>query len=126
MKELKGENFDAISIEYAFAFFLGKEIGDRGGLHDADVFRNGEYKDYGQLLVKMAQHLEKRVARLSFAESAIQPGGAKARLDGAIKDLKEVGEILKKQKGGEQYDYHWIIVGSLVSVIDSLLKQLKV
>lgn len=42
--------FDAVNIEYAFAYFLEKDIGKRGGIHDADVFRGGEYKDLGELL----------------------------------------------------------------------------
>ena len=88
--------FDANQIEYAFAYFLEKPLGERGHIHDADVFRSGKYKDLGELLEAVAQHFRMRIAHLQFAPEEAQGGGAKARLGVTIDGLAKIGAELKK------------------------------
>ncbi len=117
--------FDAVNIEYAFAYFLEKDIGKRGGIHDADVFRGGEYKDLGELLEALAQHFKTRVARIQFAPEESQGGGAKARLSVGIDGLATVAAELKKRKGEEREDFHWEIIGYLVGGLAALLDHFE-
>lgn len=119
------DQFDAVRIEYAFAFFFEKGIGKRGGLHDADVFRAGEYKELGKLLEVFAQHFAKRVERVQFAPEESQNGGAKARLSIAIESLAEMGATLKKHKGREPEDFHWAIIGDLIGSLAALLDHIE-
>jgi hypothetical protein len=117
--------FDAVNIEYAFAYFLEKRIGGRGGMHDADVFRGGEYKELGELLEVFARHFTTRVARIQFAPEESEGGGAKARLDVAIESLATIGAELKKRQGQEPEDFHWDIIGDLVSGLAALLDHVE-
>jgi hypothetical protein len=117
--------FDAVSIEYAFAYLLEKPIGGRGGGHDADVFRAGRYTALGELLEAFARHFATRVDRIPFAPVELQNGGAKARLDVAVKSLADAGAELKKRKGREPEDFHWEIIGDLVAGLAALLDHIE-
>ena len=117
--------FDAVNIEYAFAFLLERTIGGRGGPHDADIFRHGDAKDLGKLLQKTAEHLRLRVDKIKFAPEALEKGGAKIRIDVAIDQLENLGVELMSQNSKEPNDYHWSIIAEFVFVIGGLLDHLE-
>lgn len=118
-------SFDAVSIEHAFAKLVGSEIGGRGTNHDADVFRGGNLKDLSVALNEAAEAIESRMNALPFSPSDSEPGGTKARLSVAAARLKRTAEAMASSKGSEPSDYHWEIVGCLVSTIAALLETLE-
>lgn len=118
-------SFDAVSIEYAFANLIGNPIGARGTSHDADVFRGGEAKSLSFALSEAIDALEAKVNALKFDPEESQPGGTKARLDVAIDRLKRIAETMSKSKAVAGEDYHWEIIGCLVSTIAALLVKAR-
>ena len=117
--------FNAVGIELSFARFLEKPFGDRGGLHDADVFRAGEYSKLGELVETIAQHFATRAARIRFAPEESQAGGAQARVEVVIKCLADSGAALKQRQGGEREDFHWEIIGELVGALAAILDHIE-
>ncbi|NYI02854.1 hypothetical protein [Cupriavidus plantarum] len=117
--------FDATSIEYAFAKLLGNEIGARGTVFDADIFRAGREKDLARVLGKAADALEARVNRLSFPEPATLAGGSKARIDVAVARLRRIAGVLSTSTNAAAVGYSWEVIGCLVSTIAALLEELE-
>ncbi len=117
--------FDAVSIEYAFARLLGSEIGARGTDHDADVFRGGRRKNLAVALSKAADAIESRVGALTFAPTDSEAGGIKARLTVAIGRLRRIAATMAASGDAEPSDYHWEIIGCLVSTTTALLETLE-
>ena len=125
MRALAVDDYDAVEIEYGFAYFFEEPIGKRSGAHDADAFRGGEYADLGELLEKFAAHFRKRLGRLRFSPDEERGGGAKANLDASIDSIERMGTKIKGHKGREPDDYHWEIIGDLVHAIAALLDHLE-
>lgn len=123
MKKFKGINFDAVEIEYAFARILGRQIGLRGGPNDADVFRHGDIKSLGKLLKKTADAIENRVKNLSFTSQDSEPGKCKTIIDISIKSLRNIADVMVKEDDREPDQYHWIIIGRLLNIINGLLEK---
>lgn len=117
--------FDAVSIEYAFAKMVGDEIGARGTDHDADTFRSGRPKNLAKALRGMVDALDTRFNKLSLPEQLMQSGECGARLSVAISRLGRFADQLAERKNDEPDDYHWEIIGSLVSVIAALFDYLE-
>jgi hypothetical protein len=115
--------FNAVAIEHAFAAFTGDY--SRLGVVDADVFRAGDPKDLGALLILFAQRLRQRTEFLEFTPGEARNGGAKPRLQGGIERLAEQGEELKQRPHHEPEDYHWEIIGTLVWCITGLVEHLE-
>ena len=65
--------FNAVAIEHAFAAFTGDY--SRLGVVDADVFRAGDPKDLGALLILFAQRLRQRTEFLEFTPGEARNGG---------------------------------------------------
>jgi hypothetical protein len=118
-------SFDAVDIEYAFATMVGSSIGARGTDHDADVFRAGDPKELAKALKNAVNALRERVGAISFDLSESDAGEAKARLDVAINRLEDLSDDLASQKDKEPFDYHWEIIGALISMVASLLETLE-
>lgn len=116
-------SFDAVSIEYAFAQLIGNPVGARGTSHDADVFRGGNPKDLSKALLDAITALENKAKSVTFTSADAANGGAKARLDVAISRLRDYANELSKSKNVEREDYHWEIIGALISVIAALLEK---
>lgn len=119
------DDYDAVQIEYGFAYFFEEPIGKRSGAHDADAFRGGEYADLGELLENFAAHFRKRLGRLRFSPAEERGGGAKANLDASIDSIERMGIRIKSHKGREPDNYHWEIIGDLVHAIAALLDHLE-
>ena len=117
--------FDAVSIEYAFARLLGDDIGARGTCHDADFFRSGNLKQIAKALEKAADSIEFKVNSFTFDASEIEPGGAKARLGVAIGRIRKIASKMSSSKESEPNDYHWEIIGCLISTVSALLETLS-
>lgn len=119
--------FDAVSIEHAFAKLVGSPIGSRGTSHDADTFRGGNVKSLGAALQEATDALEARVKALPpFTAAENQNGAPKARLDVAIGRLKAQAAAMSKSTAAPQReDYHWELIGCLVSTIDALLDSMQ-
>ena len=125
MRALAVDEYDAVEIEYGFAYFFEEPIGKRSGAHDADAFRGGEYADLGELLEKFAAHFRKRLGRLRFSPDEERGGGAKANLDASIDSIERMGTNIKGHKGREPDDYRWDIIVDLVHTIAALLDHLE-
>src|SRR5438552_13934200 len=96
--------FDAINSERAFSNFFG--VGDRD-LLDAAVFRGGDPKNLGEIVESFARRLAKRIEFLEFVPDEAREGGAKPRLEGAIRALVAEGKKLKQRVQPEPEDEHW-------------------
>jgi hypothetical protein len=118
-------SFDAVNIEYAFARLVGDEIGGRGTNHDADVFRSGRVKALSVALSEATDAIESRVAKLKFKPSDSEPGGLQARLSVATERLKKTAKSMASSSESEPNDYHWEIIGCLISSIAALLEALE-
>lgn len=116
-------SFDAVSIEHAFAQLIGNSIGGRGTVHDADVFRGGNPPDLAKALKAAADALEAKANMKTFTSADSQPGGAKARIDVAIRRLRKISLTMSTSKSIEREDYHWEIVGVLVATVAALLEK---
>jgi hypothetical protein len=119
MNHLKGFNFDAVGIEHSFAIFMQEKIGERGHAHDAEVFRAGEVRQLGQVIERLANHLQLRVDRVLLGDAAKEKPGA--RLSGAIEGLRTIARDMKNSESKEPEDYHWLVVGELVLAIAAIL-----
>jgi hypothetical protein len=64
--------FNAVSLEHVLAAFTGDYR--RQGLVDANVFRAGEPKELGALLILFAQHLRRRTEFLEFTPGEARNG----------------------------------------------------
>lgn len=116
-------SFDAVDIEYSFAKLIGSPIGARGTVHDADIFRGGNPKSLSKALAKATDAIEKRSKSVKFSADDSEAGGSKARLDVAISRLRDIAKKMSQSTSPEFNDYHWEIVGCLISVITSLLEK---
>lgn len=117
--------FDAVSIEHAFAKLVGNPTGARGTSHDADVFRGGNPRSLAKALSDAADALEERIKSIQFAPADMEPGGAKARIDVAISRLRKIASTMSMSVTVSRENYHWEIVGCLVSTIAALLEKAK-
>ena len=117
--------FDAVSIEYAFARLNGAPIGGRGTSHDADVFRGGNPVSLSEALSEAIDAIEERVGVIDFTPEDLEPGGSKARLDVAISRLRVIAKTMSLSRLAEPQDYHWEIIGCLISTITSLLEKAR-
>ena len=118
-------DFDAVSIEYAFAKLVGDPIGARGTAHDADVFRVGNPKSLAKALDQAANAIEKRTKSITFSSSEVEAGGARARLNVAIGQLRAVAEGMAKAKHAQLNYYDWEVIGSLISITTALIEHLE-
>lgn len=116
-------SFDAVSIENAFARLIGNPIGRRGTPHDADIFRGGNPAHLSEALDNAIDTLEAKVNSKTFTIADSQPGGAKTLIDGAISRLRKISAVLANSSAVEREDYHWEIIGSLISIVAILLER---
>lgn len=112
---------DAVDIEYAFGRVIGNEIGVRGTVHDADVFRGGNLNDISQAMESAIKAIEQRINVLPITEQDQESGEIGAQLGVAMSQLKTTCSIMKKQKVAEPNDYHWAIVANLLTIINTLI-----
>jgi len=117
--------YDAISIEYSFTHANKGKIGHRGEPWDADTWRHGSHKIIGKALIATAKSFEARRKQIPWNPAEQEPGHIGVRLHIAIEGLRKTGEEMaaKKDDVREREDYHWIIVGQLVSMVDCLLQK---
>jgi len=118
-------NFDAVSIEHAFAKLIGNSSGARGTSHDADVFRAGNSKNLAKALSDATNALEEKIKSVQYSTADMEPGGAKARIDAAIHQLRKITVSMTKISTVSREDYHWEIIGCLISTISALLETAK-
>lgn len=116
-------SFDAVSIEHAFAQLIGNTIGGRGTVHDADVFRSGNPSHLAKAIEAAADALEAKANKKAYTAADTQPGGVKAKIDVAISRLRKVAGTMSTSKTIEREDYHWEIVGALVTTVAALLDK---
>jgi hypothetical protein len=119
-KRRQGVPFDAIRVEIALDGFLR---GPRKRLSThADMFRIGDPRYLGRILVAIGKEIEARSRRVPFWLPERTSAGSRAkRLEGAIKMLKETGAQLAQRGRWEPNDYHWLIVGALTMALDAVL-----
>lgn len=115
--------FDALSIEHSFARLIGSRIGDRGTVHDADVFRSGRAKDLAKALGKAVDALEKQANALKWASQATEPGGPKARLDVSISQLRRIATRMSSSNDSARENPDWETIGALIGAIAALLER---
>jgi hypothetical protein len=117
--------FDAVSIEYAFAYLLQEHLGERGTPNDADVFRSGDPASLAKVIEASADALEKRIGSIKFDPIESESGGSKARLGVAIRGLKSIAKDMRSTSTDEPNDYHWIIIGEYVGALAALLDHIE-
>jgi len=121
MKHLKGLGYDAAGIEHSFAIFLEQHIGKRGLPHDADVFRLGDTRALGKAIEQLANHLQTRMARISWPSTA--NGSSSARVQSVVQTLRSLSVDMQASAAKEPQDYHWLIIGNLVLALAAVLDQ---
>ena len=117
--------YDAVGIEYAFARIVGNEIGARGTECDADVFRAGRPSNLSEALSSAIDAIENRISDINFTNEDHESGGIAAQLEVAMKRLSDIADQMTKMSQSEPNDYHWVIVASLLTVINTLLVVLE-
>ena len=125
MDKYKGMGFKAVDIEHSFATFLEKQPSGRGQSYDADVFRGGHVNNLGKALEDFCNHMVQRLSRSTFDASESLRAGAKIRIESAITLLSGIAKEMKTDNGKEPDDYHWLIVGEMVSIIAGLLDHIE-
>jgi len=113
--------FDAANIEYAFARIVGSEIGERGTEHDADYFRSGKPEYLSEALTCAIDAIEYRMNNVDFLPTDNEPGEIGAQLKVAMSRLRKISSCMQESTQEEPNDYHWSIVASLLTVINTLL-----
>jgi hypothetical protein len=116
-----GVPFNALLVEYGLNRFL---TGHRRRLStQADIFRGGDPRHLGRLVAAIGKELDVRTRDLPFLlPERRQNGSAARRLKGAIAELISVGDTLKRDGRPEPNDYHWLIIGALTVVLQSVLE----
>jgi hypothetical protein len=116
----QGVPFDAIRVEIALHGFLR---GPRNRLSThADMFRIGDPRYLGRIVMAIGKELEARSRRVPFWLPERRSAGSKAkRLEGAIKMLRETGAQLVQHGRWEPNDYHWLVVAALTMALASAL-----
>ncbi len=94
-------------------------------MHDADVFRSGNINEISAALTTAIEAIDLRVNDLHFSPSDSEPSGIKARLSVAIERLRKLTIAMSSFNTSEPNDYHWAIVGCLISTITALLETLE-
>jgi hypothetical protein len=112
---------DAVSTEYSFAYLLGLELGDRGHVNDADVFRLGQPQDLAKVLEAAADAIDRRTRALGLQQPTPPPGSPAARIDVGVSDLRGIAMNLKNRSGLEGETYQWHVIGALVGIIAAML-----
>jgi hypothetical protein len=125
MMESYMSTFNAVGIEHTLGLFFGKQIGSRGEIYDADIFRAGEPKDLAEILRRVADRLEQRLARITFPIADEPRVDAKSQVDGAIVRLRAIATQTAERPRSEPEDYHWEIFGALMMLIAGLLLRLE-
>ena len=108
--------YDAVRIESAFRKLIGTSSTGIQRIY-AGVFRDGEPNELSRALLEAAKAIEKRVNNISNINNEM--------INIAVDGLKKTADEMKLQKDKEPYDYHWVIIGNLVSVIDILINAKK-
>ena len=116
-------SFDAVGIEHALARFFGKPVGARGNFYDADVLRSGNPKDLSEIIRRVADTFEARIAGIKFPEGA--NGNPKAQVQGCVSRLRSLSDRVKQRSTPEREDYHWEVFGALMLGIVGLLEALE-
>ena len=116
---------DPILLEYAFSRLSGDEIGKRGTLHDADIFRHGTIKDLGNVLEEAADSLKKRVDGLPFTDAEKANGGPEPRLRDNIEKLYRISQMLKERDEKDDIGYHWEVIGCFVDSLAASLEMIE-
>ena len=117
--------YDAVSIEYAFAYLLEEPLGKRGACNDADVFRSGDPSGLAKVIDASADALQERIAKIKFDPIESDGGGSKARLEVAAKRLKSLAKDMRSMSVDEPNDYHWLLVGEYVGALAALLDHFE-
>jgi len=117
--------YNATGIEHALAVFLEKEVGMRGGVHDADKFRSGNPKDLAKVVERIGSKLNERSARIDFSEEEKENGGNAPRLLTSGDSLIRLAETIKQRSEKEREDYHWLIVGDLCMALGAALDHIE-
>lgn len=116
-------NQDHVDTEYAFKRVLGR-------YHDvnADYFRNGMVrpKEIGKLLKETAEAFSDKMSKLNFDEKDNISGGTATVMKIAISDLYKMGEKIEKLPELDDTDnYHWEIIGMLVTIIATQFEYIE-
>jgi hypothetical protein len=117
--------YNATGIEHQLAIFLEKEIGARGGAHDADIFRSGNPKDLAKVVELIGKKLKERAARIEVSDEDKENGGNAPRLTMTGDSLLRIADQIKERSDREREDYHWLIVGDLCEALAVALDHIE-
>jgi hypothetical protein len=108
------EMYDAYAIEVAVRNLCQHTDSARGEFYDADVFRCGNPDDLEKFLEKFSQVLKDRISPVLSDEKQ------KEYLNTVTDSICSAKSRITQQEGE---DYHWLIVGNLVSIINLLIQK---
>ena len=108
------EVYDAHGIEITVKHLCQHVGSPRGGFYDADVIRCGEPNDLKQFLEKLSHVIKERISPI------LQTDEERESLDIATKRICRAKLRITQQ---EREDYHWLVVGGLVEIINILLQR---
>ena len=94
------------------------------GYVNSDIFRHGDSEQLGILLQKTADVLIDRMSHIKFETWENDAGKPKVKLGMAINNLRIIGQAMEYVKKHDPDDYHWNIIGMLITIISSLLDHI--
>jgi hypothetical protein len=113
-----------VNIELTFKMLVGRDNDTLDGYIHADVFRHGDSEQLALLLQKTADVLTDRMVNTEFESWEYEAGQPKMRLGMAINNLRLIGQAIEIIKKQEPEDYHWNIIGMLITIIGSLFDHI--
>ena len=113
-----------VNIELAFKMLVGRDNDTLDGYIHADVFRHGDSEQLGLLLQKTADVLGDRMVKIEFESWEYGAGQPRMRLGMAINNLRLIGQAIEIIEKHEPEDYHWNIIGMLITIIGILFDHI--
>ena len=113
-----------LNIELAFKMLVSPDDNALDGYVNSDIFRHGDSEQLGILLQKTADVLIDRMSHIKFEAWENDAGKPKVKLGMAINNLRIIGQAMEYVKKHDPDDYHWNIIGMLITIISSLLDHI--
>lgn len=113
-----------LNIELAFKMLIGPDDNALDGYVNADIFRHGDSEQLGILLQKTADVLMTRIDHIEFEPWENEAGKPKVKLSMTINNLRLIGQAMELLKKHDPEDYHWNIIGMLITIISGLLDHI--
>lgn len=105
----------------------GEPVGLRGRPWDAVVWRIGSLPRIAEAIEEVVSCFNSRLAGIEFPAEMKEHGMPYTRIMIGLEGLQSLASMLKQisKDPGEQNDYHWMLIGDFVMIVDGLLTRLE-